>query len=83
MGHDYYESLEDLGTPGKIPMGIGRNCYIENAIVDKHARIGDNVIIRGNDNLEDIETEHYVIKKGIVVVNKNAVIPNGTIIGYK
>jgi glucose-1-phosphate adenylyltransferase len=83
MGHDYYESLEDLATPGKIPMGIGRNCYIENAIVDKHARIGDNVIIRGHDNLEDIETEHYVIKKGIVVVNKNAVIPNGTIIGYK
>jgi ADP-glucose pyrophosphorylase len=38
---------------GKIPMGIGRNCYIENAIIDKHVRIGDNVIIRGHDNLED------------------------------
>lgn len=83
MGHDYYESLEDLSSPGKIPMGIGRHCYIENAIIDKHARIGDNVIIRGHDNLEDMETEHYVIKKGIVVVNKNAVIPNGTIIGFR
>ncbi len=83
MGNDYYETLEDLSTPGKIPMGIGRDCYIENAIVDKHVRIGDNVIIRGNNQLEDVETEHYVIKKGIVVINKNAVIPNGTIIGFK
>lgn len=83
MGNDYYETLEDLSTPGKIPMGIGRDCYIENAIVDKHVRIGDNVIIRGNDQLEDLETEHYVIKKGIVVINKNAVIPSGTIIGFR
>lgn len=83
MGNDYYESLEDLATPGKIPMGIGRNCYIENAIIDKHVRIGDSVIIRGHDTLEDMETEHYVIKKGIVVVNKSAVIPNGTIIGNR
>ena len=83
MGNDYYESLEDLATPGKILMGIGRNCYIENAIIDKHVRIGDSVIIRGHDTLEDMETEHYVIKKGIVVVNKSAVIPNGTIIGNR
>lgn len=83
MGNDYFESLEDLSTPGKIPMGIGKDCYIENAIIDKHVRIGDNVIIRGNDNLADEEQEHYVIKKGIVVVNKNAVIPNGTIIGFR
>ena len=83
MGNDYFESLEDLSTPGKIPMGIGKDCYIENAIIDKHVRIGDNVIIRGNDNLADEEQENYVIKKGIVVVNKNAVIPNGTIIGFR
>jgi len=83
MGNDYFESLEDLSTPGKIPMGIGKDCYIENAIIDKHVRIGDNVIIRGNDNLADEEQENYVIKKGIVVINKNAVIPNGTIIGFR
>ena len=64
-------------------MGIGKDCYIENAIIDKHVRIGDNVIIRGHDALEDMETEHYVIKKGIVVLNKNAVIPSGTIIGFR
>jgi len=83
MGNDYFESLEDLSSPTKIPMGIGKDCYIENAIIDKHVRIGDNVIIRGNNSLEDLETEHYVIKKGIVVLNKNAVIPSGTIIGHK
>ncbi len=83
MGNDYFESLEDMSTPGKIPMGIGKDCYIENAIIDKHVRIGNNVLIRGNDSLEDVESEHYVIKKGIVVVNKNAIIPDGTIIGYK
>ena len=83
MGNDYFESLEDMSTPGKIPMGIGKDCYIENAIIDKHVRIGNNVLIRGNDRLEDMESEHYVIKKGIVVVNKNAIIPDGTIIGYR
>ena len=83
MGNDYFESLEDLSTPGKIPMGIGKDCYIENAIIDKHVRIGDNVIIRGSENLADEEQENYVIKKGIVVINKNAVIPSGTIIGFR
>ncbi len=83
MGNDYFESLEDLSTPGKIPMGIGSDCYIENAIIDKHVRIGNNVIIRGSDTLADEEHDNYVIKKGIVVINKNAVIPNGTIIGFR
>ena len=73
----------EFSTPGKIPMGIGRDCNIENAIIDKHVRIGNNVLIRGNDSLADEEHEHYVIKKGIVVLNKNAVIPDGTLIGYK
>ncbi|MBK8628238.1 MAG: glucose-1-phosphate adenylyltransferase [Saprospiraceae bacterium] len=83
MGNDYFESLEDLADPDKIAMGIGKDCYIENAIIDKHVRIGDNVIIRGHESLQDIESEHFVIKKGIVVVNKNAVIPPGTIIGIR
>ncbi|MFZ1749785.1 MAG: glucose-1-phosphate adenylyltransferase [Saprospiraceae bacterium] len=83
MGNDYFESLEELSLPGKIPMGIGKDCLIENAIVDKHVRIGNNVSIRGHESLPDHESQHYVIKKGIVVVNKNAVIPNDTVIGYQ
>lgn len=83
MGNDYWETLEFLASKSDIPMGIGKDCYIENAIIDKHARVGNNVLIRGNTNLADEEHEHYVIKKGIVVLNKNAIIPDGSIIGYK
>lgn len=83
MGNDYYESIEDILTGNNVPMGIGKDCYIENAIIDKHTRIGDNVIIRGHDQLEDLETDSYVIRKGIVVINKNAVIPSGSIIGFR
>jgi len=83
MGNDYFESLEQISTGDKIPMGIGRNCYIENAIIYKHVRIGNNVIIRGSVNLPDEEKEHYVIKNGIVVLKKDAVIHDGTIIGMK
>jgi glucose-1-phosphate adenylyltransferase len=83
MGNDYFESLDMLQNQSAIPLGIGKDCYIENAIIDKHARIGNHVVIRGHEHLEDEEHEHYVIKKGIVVLNKDAVIPDGTIIGYK
>ncbi|MFZ1703602.1 MAG: glucose-1-phosphate adenylyltransferase [Saprospiraceae bacterium] len=83
MGNDFWETLEFLASKSDIPMGIGQDCYIENAIIDKHARIGNNVTICGQDHLQDEEHEHYVIKKGIVVLNKNAIIPNGTVIGQK
>lgn len=79
MGNDFYQSLDELSTDRYI--GIGANCHIENAIVDKQAKIGDNTTIIGDTSLEDIETEHYSIKKGIVVVNKKAVIPPNSTIG--
>ncbi len=82
MGNDYFETLDDIVQSGQIPMGIGKDCYIENAIIDKNVRIADNVIIRGHHTLEDIETDHYAIRKGIVVVKKHASIPSGTIIGF-
>lgn len=81
MGNDYFESMEAFKASDHIPMGIGKDCFIENAIIDKHVRIGDNVVIKGSINLPDVEHKDYVIKKGIVVINKNAIIPNGTIIG--
>jgi glucose-1-phosphate adenylyltransferase len=80
MGNDYFETLEDLKKV-ETPVGIGRNCIIENAIIDKEARIGDNVVIVGHPDLQDVEMDNYVIKKGIVVVNKRAKIPDGTKIG--
>jgi glucose-1-phosphate adenylyltransferase len=82
MGNDYFESLDDMVNSDKIPMGIGKDCYIENAIIDKNVRIADNVIIRGHHTLEDAETDQYAIRKGIVVVKKHASILSGTIIGF-
>ncbi len=80
MGHDFYQSLEEI-EESEIPMGIGRDCHIEKAIVDKNCRIGNNVTIIGDESLENIETSEYSVKDGIVVVHKSAVIPNGTKIG--
>lgn len=79
MGSDYYESLKDVEEQRiEILMGIGERCHIENAIVDKNCRIGDDVIIKGGKHLEDQETETYSIKDGIVVLKKGALIPKGT-----
>lgn len=78
MGSDYYESLEEIERNNiAILLGIGERCFIKNAIIDKNCRIGDDVRINGGSNLEDIETDMYVIRSGIVVLKKGAVIPAG------
>jgi glucose-1-phosphate adenylyltransferase len=83
LGTDYYESLESILGHEKqgIPrIGIGANCRIENAIVDKNARIGDNVVISPAGKPESLDGPNYYIRDGIVVIPKNAVIPHGTVI---
>jgi len=78
MGADFYES-DKGGTPsGEIPIGIGRDCIIEDAIIDKNARIGDGVVITPHDKDANSEGNGYYIRDGIVVIPKNAVIPSGT-----
>ena len=78
MGCDYYETLEDMENMKiDILMGIGKRCFIKNAIIDKNCRIGDDVRINGGKHLEDKETDMYVIKEGIVVIKKGAIIPVG------
>ena len=83
MGNDYFESAESIAeneAAGIPKMGVGANCRIENAIIDKNARIGDNVIISPNGKPEGEDGENYHIRDGIVVIPKNAVIKSGTII---
>jgi glucose-1-phosphate adenylyltransferase len=83
LGADDYETdVQQTISRGRgIPqLGIGPNCRIETAIIDKNARIGDGVVIRDWPERPDAETEHYVSRDGIVVVPKNTVIPPGTII---
>jgi len=81
MGNDFYQTLEELVLSKEIPMGIGKNCQIEKAIIDKNSCIGDNVIIKGGDHLKNTEEEAYSIVDGIIVVKKGAVVKSGTIIG--
>ncbi|XP_055802577.1 glucose-1-phosphate adenylyltransferase small subunit, chloroplastic/amyloplastic-like [Solanum dulcamara] len=85
MGADYYETDADrmlLYAKGSVPIGIGKNCHIKRAIIDKNARIGDNVKIINIDNIQEAarESDGYFIKSGIVTVIKDAVIPSDTII---
>ena len=75
MGNDYYPSLEQLETTNGIPpVGIGQRCYINNAIVDKNARIGNDVRINGGDHLKDGHYDNYSVVDGIVIVTKSSVI---------
>lgn len=85
MGSDYYEQLEDVlelgSTQAPPPVGVGERCYIENAILDKNCRIGNNVRIKGGKHLKDGDFETYAVYDGIVVVKKEAIIVNGVTIG--
>lgn len=75
MGADYYGDAPTIDTS---KMGIGKNCFIRNAILDKNVRVGDNVIIDYKGPEKEIETELYHIIDGIVVIPKNSYIPANT-----
>jgi glucose-1-phosphate adenylyltransferase len=68
------------GSPGAPPVGIGEGTLIRDAIIDKNARIGRHVRIVNQDKLADAEGPGWAIRDGIVVVLKNAVVPDGTTI---
>ena len=85
MGADFYESYsirQSKLDQGSVPVGIGANSTVRRAIIDKNARIGKNVIITNKDRIEEAnrEAEGFFIRSGIVVVIKNAVIPDNTVI---
>jgi glucose-1-phosphate adenylyltransferase len=76
MGADFYSTEK----PALPPIGIGPNCHIEGAIIDKNARIGADVIIHPFPRGTDINTADWTVQDGIVVIPKDAVIPPGTCI---
>ncbi|MFZ3150981.1 MAG: glucose-1-phosphate adenylyltransferase [Anaerolineaceae bacterium] len=75
MGADYYGFLLN-----GAPLGIGRNCDINRAIIDKNASIGDNVVIRAFPEDEEVDHPLYTVRDGIVVIPKHTTIPAGTVI---
>ncbi|HEV2803707.1 MAG TPA: glucose-1-phosphate adenylyltransferase [Chthoniobacterales bacterium] len=77
MGADFYETEPTADRLRLPPIGIGRNCVIDRAIIDKNARIADGVVITPEGKPADMDAGNYFIRDGIVVVPKNAVIPAG------
>jgi glucose-1-phosphate adenylyltransferase len=83
MGADYYESADDLrasAAQGLPAVGVGRNCEIRNAIIDKNARIGDGVKLINASGTRDRIGEDVCIVDGIIVVPKNAMLPSGSVV---
>jgi glucose-1-phosphate adenylyltransferase len=83
LGCDYYESqasIEESTRNNRPRIGIGTNTRIENAIIDKNARIGDNVVISPAGKPENHDHPLYFIRDGIVIIPKNGIVPHGTVI---
>ncbi len=76
MGADFYEETE--ASRNIVPVGIGEGSMIYGAIIDKNARVGKNVTIKNYKNIRNFDSENYYIRDGIVIVPKNAVIPDNT-----
>jgi glucose-1-phosphate adenylyltransferase len=83
MGSDYYESDESIQQNASLNrprIGIGKQTRIENAIIDKNARIGDNCVISPANKPDNLDDPLYFLRDGIVIIPKNGVVPHGTII---
>lgn len=83
MGADYFETEQALAENrrlGRPPMGIGWGSIVEGAIIDKNARVGRNVHIRCLQNRPDMETDNWVARDGIIIVPKNAILPDGMVV---
>ena len=83
LGSDYYESkgsIDENEARGHPRIGIGANTRVEEAIIDKNARIGNNVTISPKGKPENVDHPMYYIRDGIVIIPKNAVVPHGTVI---
>jgi len=85
MGADFFQSDPERSEDQQAhvpPIGVGENTIIRNAIVDKNTRIGKNVQIINKKKMEkkDREKKGYCIRNGIVIIIKNAVIPDNTVI---
>jgi len=83
MGCDDYEPLSSIQSDASASfprLGIGKDARIEDAIIDKNARIGNNVAISPKGKPDKVDHPLYYIRDGIVIIPKNAVIPDGTVI---
>jgi glucose-1-phosphate adenylyltransferase len=80
MGADYYDEQFSKRVPGDPPIGIGKGSRIKGAIIDKNAQIGAGVRIAPFPLGTDIDDESWTVRDGLVVIPKNSVLHDGTII---
>lgn len=85
MGADYYQSIEEMRTDitaGTPRVGIGEQSIIKSAIIDKNARIGAGVKLVNEAGVQNFDAEDgsFYIREGLIIVPKNAVIKNGTVV---
>jgi glucose-1-phosphate adenylyltransferase len=84
MGTDIYEQARQFAEnqrAGRPNFGIGANSVIENAIIDKNARIGRNVRIRNEAGIHELDdAPHYVIRDKIVVIPKYTILQDGAVV---
>ncbi|MDQ3817742.1 MAG: glucose-1-phosphate adenylyltransferase, partial [Acidobacteriota bacterium] len=85
MGSDFYQSIEDMRSEARagIPrIGVGENTVIRRAIIDKNTRIGSGVRLVNEAGVENADGDggNYFIRDRIIIVPKNAVIPDGTLV---
>ena len=80
MGADYYD-MPGRPLRGGIPIGVGSDCDIDGAIIDKNARIGEGVVIKPFPRGTSLDEDNWVVRDGIVVIPKSIVLHPGTFIG--
>lgn len=83
MGSDYYEGDAEIAANAAkgIPnLGIGRNCNIRKAIIDKNTRIGDNVVLSPEGKPDGSYAHGVLIRDRVMIVPKGIVVPTGTVI---
>ena len=76
MGADEYDFPNS--KPDAPPIGIGKNCEIRNAIIDKNARIGHGCVISPDGKEDGAVTDQYTVRSNVIVVPKNTIVPDGT-----
>jgi glucose-1-phosphate adenylyltransferase len=84
MGADFYQDEPRAqyhpSAKAGLAIGVGSYCHIKKAIIDKNARIGDNVKLLNEAGVKHADGDNYFIREGIIIVPKNAVIRDGTVV---